>query len=137
MAFYVTRLWVILCNNSHHSLANKLSPSLNARHIRFMPLSSTISTEFSCGSADAIKMANTTLLLAYLIGGVLVFIIIHALGVRYRLRQRWQRLKSQSSRGPTSDIPYYWSKIILRVAGKRTNLRVSECFRYLYGAQVP
>lgn len=60
--------------------ANKLKPGLNSRHIRFMALGSAIGTGLFYGSADAIKMAGPSVLLAYLIGGVVAFIIMRALG---------------------------------------------------------
>lgn len=59
---------------------NKLKRGLTARHIRFMALGSAIGTGLFYGSADAIKMAGPSVLLAYLIGGVVAFIIMRALG---------------------------------------------------------
>ncbi|MCP1065583.1 proline-specific permease ProY [Serratia symbiotica] len=59
---------------------NKLKPGLNARHIRLMALGSAIGTGLFYGSADAIKIAGPSVLLAYLIGGIVAFIIMHALG---------------------------------------------------------
>ena len=51
-----------------------------ASHIRFMALGSAIGTGLFYGSADAIKMAGPSVLLAYLIGGIVAFIIMRALG---------------------------------------------------------
>ncbi|MGK0668133.1 proline-specific permease ProY, partial [Serratia marcescens] len=48
--------------------------------MRFMALGSTIGTGLFYGSADAIKMAGPSVLLAYLIGGIVAFIIMRALG---------------------------------------------------------
>ncbi|MBW7982109.1 proline-specific permease ProY [Enterobacillus tribolii] len=59
---------------------NKLKRGLNARHIRFMALGSAIGTGLFYGSASAIQMAGPSVLLAYLIGGVVAFIIMRALG---------------------------------------------------------
>jgi len=59
---------------------NKLKRGLTARHIRFMALGSAIGTGLFYGAADAIKMAGPSVLLAYLIGGVVAFIIMRALG---------------------------------------------------------
>lgn len=59
---------------------NQLKRGLNTRHIRFMALGSAIGTGLFYGSADAIKMAGPSVLLAYLIGGVVAFIIMRALG---------------------------------------------------------
>ncbi|MDF7680326.1 proline-specific permease ProY [Enterobacteriaceae bacterium ESL0689] len=59
---------------------NVLKRGLNARHIRFMALGSAIGTGLFYGSADAIKMAGPSVLLAYMIGGVVAYIIMRALG---------------------------------------------------------
>ncbi len=61
-------------------LSNTLKRGLSVRHIRFMALGSAIGTGLFYGSADAIKMAGPAVLLAYLIGGVVAFIIMRALG---------------------------------------------------------
>ncbi|WP_312204200.1 proline-specific permease ProY [Mixta calida] len=59
---------------------NKLKRGLSTRHIRFMALGSAIGTGLFYGSADAIKMAGPSVLLAYIIGGAVAFIIMRALG---------------------------------------------------------
>ncbi|AWK13656.1 proline-specific permease ProY [Candidatus Fukatsuia symbiotica] len=59
---------------------NKLKRGLTTRHIRFMALGSAIGTGLFYGSADAIKMAGPSVLLAYFIGGLVAFIIMRALG---------------------------------------------------------
>ena len=58
---------------------NKLKRGLSTRHIRFMALGSAIGTGLFYGSADAIKMAGPSVLLAYIIG-VAAYIIMRALG---------------------------------------------------------
>ena len=60
--------------------SNKLKRGLSTRHIRFMALGSAIGTGLFYGSADAIKMAGPSVLLAYIIGGVAAYIIMRALG---------------------------------------------------------
>lgn len=57
-----------------------LRRGLSTRHIRFMALGSAIGTGLFYGSADAIKMAGPSVLLAYIIGGVVAYIIMRALG---------------------------------------------------------
>ncbi|WP_158379593.1 proline-specific permease ProY [Candidatus Williamhamiltonella defendens] len=59
---------------------NTLKRRLNARHIRFMALGSAIGTGLFYGSADAIKMAGPSVLVAYMMGGLAAFIIMRALG---------------------------------------------------------
>lgn len=59
---------------------NQLKRGLSTRHIRFMALGSAIGTGLFYGSADAIKMAGPSVLLAYIIGGVAAYIIMRALG---------------------------------------------------------
>ena len=59
---------------------NELTRGLTVRHIRFMALGSAIGTGLFYGSADAIKLAGPSVLLAYIICGIVVFIIMRALG---------------------------------------------------------
>ncbi len=59
---------------------NALKKGLSTRHIRFMALGSAIGTGLFYGSADAIKMAGPSVILAYIIGGVAAYIIMRALG---------------------------------------------------------
>lgn len=59
---------------------NKLKRGLSTRHIRFMALGSAIGTGLFYGSADAIKIAGPSVLLAYIIGGAAAYIIMRALG---------------------------------------------------------
>nr|WP_113864809.1 proline-specific permease ProY [Brenneria salicis]NMN92395.1 proline:proton symporter (AAT family) [Brenneria salicis ATCC 15712 = DSM 30166]RBP67735.1 proline:proton symporter (AAT family) [Brenneria salicis ATCC 15712 = DSM 30166]RLM32297.1 proline-specific permease ProY [Brenneria salicis ATCC 15712 = DSM 30166] len=58
----------------------KLRRGLSTRHIRFIALGSAIGTGLFYGSASAIQMAGPSVLLAYLIGGVVAYIIMRALG---------------------------------------------------------
>lgn len=58
----------------------QLRRALSTRHIRFMALGSAIGTGLFYGSADAIKMAGPAVLLAYMIGGSVAYIIMRALG---------------------------------------------------------
>lgn len=85
---------------------NKLKRGLSTRHIRFMALGSAIGTGLFYGSADAIKMAGPSVLLAYIIGGVAAYIIMRALGemsvhtlqpapsraMRRKTSDRWQAI---------------------------------------------
>ncbi|WP_075180440.1 proline-specific permease ProY [Pantoea sp. 1.19] len=59
---------------------NKLKRGLSTRHIRFMALGSAIGTGLFYGSANAIQMAGPSVLLAYIIGGAVAYIIMRALG---------------------------------------------------------
>ncbi|MEM6160551.1 proline-specific permease ProY [Erwinia sp. P6884] len=59
---------------------NKLKKGLSTRHIRFMALGSAIGTGLFYGSADAMKMAGPSVILAYIIGGAIAYIIMRALG---------------------------------------------------------
>ncbi|WP_127960259.1 proline-specific permease ProY [Serratia microhaemolytica] len=65
---------------SNTTSENRLKRGLSTRHIRFMALGSAIGTGLFYGSAEAMKMAGPSILLAYLIGGVVAFIIMRALG---------------------------------------------------------
>ncbi|MFD4181884.1 amino acid permease [Rhodococcus sp. NPDC058514] len=57
-----------------------LTRGLTARHIRFIALGSAIGTGLFYGSAAAIEQAGPSVLLAYLIGGVAVYLVLRALG---------------------------------------------------------
>ena len=57
-----------------------LSRGLTARHIRFIALGSAIGTGLFYGSSESIQAAGPSVLLAYLIGGVAVFLVLRALG---------------------------------------------------------
>ncbi|MBG6244143.1 proline-specific permease ProY [Candidatus Symbiopectobacterium sp. 'North America'] len=58
----------------------KLKRGLSTRHICFIALGSAIGTGLFYGSASAIQMAGPSVLLAYIIGGVIAYIIMRALG---------------------------------------------------------
>lgn len=69
-----------LDTQSSETPSTSLKRGLSTRHIRFMALGSAIGTGLFYGSADAIKMAGPSVLLAYLVGGIIAFIIMRALG---------------------------------------------------------
>ncbi|MGP9489127.1 amino acid permease [Glutamicibacter sp. AOP38-B1-38] len=60
--------------------AQSLKRGLSTRHIRFIALGSAIGTGLFYGSAGAIQMAGPAVLLAYLVGGAVVFMVMRALG---------------------------------------------------------
>lgn len=62
---------------SQHST---LQRGLNTRHIRFLALGSAIGTGLFYGSATAIKMAGPSVLLAYIVAGIAIYIVMRALG---------------------------------------------------------
>ncbi|PRC91765.1 amino acid permease [Solimicrobium silvestre] len=53
---------------------------LTARHIRFIALGSAIGTGLFYGSASAIQLAGPSVILAYLIGGVAIYLMMRSLG---------------------------------------------------------
>jgi amino acid transporter, AAT family len=57
-----------------------LNRGLRERHIRLMALGSTIGVGLFLGSANAIKLAGPAILLSYILGGLVIFIIMRALG---------------------------------------------------------
>ncbi|CAO3311426.1 MULTISPECIES: amino acid permease [Pseudomonas] len=60
--------------------APSMRRGLSARHIRFMALGSAIGTGLFYGSASAIKLAGPSVLLAYIIGGMAIYMMMRALG---------------------------------------------------------
>ncbi|WP_266156440.1 amino acid permease [Dyella silvatica] len=61
-------------------MTHHLQRGLRSRHITFMALGMAIGAGLFLGSAGAIKLAGPSVLFAYLIGGVMIFIILRALG---------------------------------------------------------
>lgn len=57
-----------------------LKRHLRVRHIRLMALGSTIGVGLFLGSATAIQLAGPSILLGYLIAGIIAFIVLRALG---------------------------------------------------------
>lgn len=57
-----------------------LQRGLNTRHIRFLALGSAIGTGLFYGSASAIQMAGPSVLIAYIIAGIAIYIVMRALG---------------------------------------------------------
>ena len=62
------------------SQADSLSRNLRERHIQLIAIGGTIGVGLFLGSAKAIHHAGPGLLLAYALGGVMVFLIMRALG---------------------------------------------------------
>ncbi|VFS66967.1 Proline-specific permease ProY [Raoultella terrigena] len=116
--------------------SNKLKRGLSTRHIRFMALGSAIGTGLFYGSADAIKMAGPSVLLAYIIGGVAAYIIMRALGemsVHNPAASSFSRY-AQDYLGPLAGYITGWTYCfeILIVA-----IRRRDGLRHLYGRLVP
>ena len=62
------------------SQTSSLNRGLNTRHIRFLALGSAIGTGLFYGSASAIKLAGPSVLLAYILAGIAIYIVMRALG---------------------------------------------------------
>lgn len=60
--------------------APHLQHKLRTRHILMIALGSAIGTGFFFGSGESIRLAGPAILLAYLIGGIMMYIIVRALG---------------------------------------------------------
>ncbi len=58
----------------------KLAHKLKARHILMIALGSAIGTGLFFGAGESIQMAGPSILVAYLIGGIMMYIIVRALG---------------------------------------------------------
>ncbi len=66
--------------NKQGRQAEGLQRGLGERQIRLMALGAAIGVGLFLGSANAIKMAGPGIMLSYLIGGAVIFIIMRALG---------------------------------------------------------
>ena len=62
-------------NNQEH-----LKKGLQNRHIQLIALGGAIGTGLFYGSAESIQLAGPSILLTYLLGGALIFLIVRALG---------------------------------------------------------
>ncbi len=62
------------------SQTSSLKRGLSTRHIRFLALGSAIGTGLFYGSASAIKQAGPSVLLAYILAGIAIYIVMRALG---------------------------------------------------------
>lgn len=61
-------------------MSEQLQRQLTPRHITFMALGMCIGAGLFLGSASTIKLAGPSVLIAYLFGGAMIFIIMRALG---------------------------------------------------------
>lgn len=61
-------------------MTDQLHRKLQPRHITFMALGMAIGAGLFLGSASAIQLAGPSVLFAYMFGGVMIFIIMRALG---------------------------------------------------------
>ncbi|MFC6051302.1 proline-specific permease ProY [Acinetobacter sp. Ac_877] len=85
-----------------------LQRGLNTRHIRFLALGSAIGTGLFYGSATAIQMAGPSVLIAYVVAGIAIYIVMRALG-------------EMSVHNPVSgSFSHYASKYISPLAGFTT-----------------
>jgi len=60
--------------------SNELKAGLSTRHIRFIALGSAIGTGLFMGSSSAIKTAGPSIILAYLIAGIMAYMVMRAMG---------------------------------------------------------
>lgn len=64
----------------HTNKSGTLNRGLKERHITLMSLGSAIGVGLFLGSASAIKLAGPSILLGYMIAGLVIFFIMRALG---------------------------------------------------------
>src|SRR4051812_35101612 len=58
----------------------ELKRGLKPRHVQFIALAGMIGTGIFKGSSDTLSLAGPSVVVAYLIGGLLLFIVMSALG---------------------------------------------------------
>ncbi|KXO86461.1 proline-specific permease [Acinetobacter venetianus] len=104
------------------SQSSTLQRGLNTRHIRFLALGSAIGTGLFYGSATAIKMAGPSVLLAYIVAGIAIYIVMRALGemaVQNPVSGSFSEYASQyigSLAGFTTGWTYVFEMIIVALA---------------------
>ena len=87
---------------------------MSTRHIRFMALGSAIGTGLFMVSADAIKMAGPSVLLAYIISGAAAYIIMRALGrCRFTTRLLPARFHAMHRELRPAGRVYHWLDLLL------------------------
>ena len=101
--------------------SQNLKRGLSTRHIRLIALGSAIGTGLFYGSASAIQMAGPAVLLAYILGGAVVFMVMRALG-------------EVAFRNPTSgSFGNYGTEFVGRFAGFATGgLTPLKCLWWLW-----
>lgn len=62
------------------SQTSSLKRGLSTRHIRFLGLGSAIGTGLFYGSASAIQLAGPSVILAYILAGLAIYVVMRALG---------------------------------------------------------
>jgi len=67
-------------NQAHGAPRHELKSGLSTRHIRFIALGSAIGTGLFMGSSSAIKTAGPSIILAYLIAGIMAYMVMRAMG---------------------------------------------------------
>ena len=65
-------------SNQYSEEGQGLKRHLRVRHIRLMALGSTIGVGLFLGSATAIQLAGPSILLGYLLAGIIAFIVLRA-----------------------------------------------------------
>ena len=61
-------------------MSENLKRGLKPRHVQFIALAGMIGTGIFKGSSDTLNMAGPSVVIAYMIGGLLLFIVMAALG---------------------------------------------------------
>lgn len=91
-------------NNNPH-----IQRALKNRHIQMIALGGAIGTGLFYGSATVVKMAGPAIILSYLIGGIVIFFIMRALG---------EMAVDQPVSGSFSQYAYqYWGELAGFIAG--------------------
>ena len=67
-------------NTTQHSKDGELSRSLSNRHLQLIAIGGAIGTGFFLGSASAIQMTGPSIALAYIVGGLIIYGVMRALG---------------------------------------------------------
>lgn len=95
-----------------------LSRSLTDRHILLIALGGAIGTGLFYGSAESISLTGPSILLAYLLGGLIIFLIVRALGEMSAHEPRsgafsWYASKYWSKRAGFISGWNYWFNYVL------------------------
>ncbi len=121
------------------SQADSLSRNLRERHIQLIAIGGTIGVGLFLGSAKAIHHAGPGLLLAYAVGGVMVFLIMRALGelLTYRPVAGSFAVYADEFCGPFAGFATGWSYWFMWVVTAMAELTAIGIYIRYWFAAVP
>lgn len=117
----------------------KTGKKISALGLIFLGLGSVIGSSFFLGSGIAIQMSGPSVVLGYLIGGVITYIVLVSLGhlaLRYKDRESYRGYVYEAI-GPTSGFVIGWSTWLMSVVGMMTESIAMSIYTRVWFHQIP